>query len=281
MSAARIRHEIARHEGRWIIVVPARLTERALAELREYERVNRDWPPRRKRLGTFDLSPNASLFATAVVIAALTGWFVFAGPPGDEPSALDVAIADPARIQSGEWWRCVTALCLHGDIAHLLSNSLCLFFLGHAIGGMVGYGVGWLGILGSGFGGNALAAWLERDPVSAFGASTASFGALGLLAVLQVSRLYREHGGVRGIWNPVWIPMGAAVALLHFLGSAEGTHVAGHYYGFASGAGIGLVLLPLLDWRVPGWLQPPVFVGGATLVVWAWRLALAQLPVSP
>jgi membrane associated rhomboid family serine protease len=88
----------------------------------------------------------------------------------------------------------VTALTLHADLAHVLSNALaCLVFV-TAVAWWLGPGVGtWLVLL-AGAGGNALTALVHGPASVSGGASTAIFGALGILAARQSVARRRPFG---------------------------------------------------------------------------------------
>eukprot|EP01043_Picozoa_sp_COSAG02_P065544 COSAG02_NODE_9928_length_2072_cov_1.145971_1_plen_551_part_10 len=50
-----------------------------------------------------------------------------------EETLIKWGAKDVSQIQKGEWWRILTAMWLHGGIAHLAMNSLALFGLGKDI----------------------------------------------------------------------------------------------------------------------------------------------------
>ena len=147
---------------------------------------------------------------------------------------------------SGEWYRCFTALFLHADVGHLLGNVLiggifCVF-----VARTFGPIRGWISILASGTLGNLMTSWLHfPEGFKSLGASTATFGALGLLvggsALLAYrSRSARKIGGFA-------LPFIAGAILLGWFGSGGGdaaskVDVLAHVMGFCAGALIGLVL---------------------------------------
>jgi rhomboid protease GluP len=147
-----------------------------------------------------------------------------------------------AMVEGGEWWRPFTSLFLHADGGHLLSNI--------GIGGifcvMVAHTLGpwraWLLILASGTIGNALNAW-TRYPGDflSLGASTATFGALGVLtgaatAAAWKSRSYQE-------FRPLVAPVFAGAMMLGMYGvGGEGIDVAGHFAGWACGVLLGALV---------------------------------------
>ena len=153
-------------------------------------------------------------------------------------------------VASGEWWRPFTSLFLHADVGHLLSN-VC-------IGGIfcvmtaqtLGRWRAWLLILLSGTLGNALNAWARYpSDFASLGASTATFGALGLLTGAAVaaawrSRSYREF---RPLVAPIFV--GAMMLGMYGLGDgtpASNTDVAGHFAGWSCGVLLGFVSRPTL-----------------------------------
>ena len=144
-----------------------------------------------------------------------------------------------ALVEDGEWWRPFTSLFLHADGGHLLSNigigGIFCVMVAHTLGAWRA----WLLILASGTLGNALNAW-ARYPgdFASLGASTATFGALGVLTGAATvaawkSRSYRE-------FRPLVAPVFAGAMMLGMYGvGGEGIDVAGHFAGWACGAFLG------------------------------------------
>src|SRR5262249_4043276 len=92
------------------------------------------------------------------------------------------------HIVKGQVWRTVTALTLHADATHLPGNVAAIALLGTAVCRLLGPGLGtWLMLI-SGAAGNAFTAWLREPSHSSVGASTAIFGAVGILAGLAFVR---------------------------------------------------------------------------------------------
>lgn len=181
----------------------------------------------------------------------------------------DAGAADSAVILSGEWWRLITALTLHADLGHVLSNLILLAVIGGALGGLLGPGWAYLLVLVSGMGGNILNALVHQSAYSSIGASTAVFGAAGILGAMQVSPRYRHlPGGALG-------PFAAAAGLLAFLGMGEHTDIGGHVFGFLSGTVLGLLagfVLPAM--RKNTLFQVLAGIAAVTSILAAWFLAL-------
>jgi membrane associated rhomboid family serine protease len=184
---------------------------------------------------------------------------------------VSLGAADTAGILSGEWWRLITALTLHADWLHLLSNltmgGVFVVFLCHEIGS----GPAWTLILSSGAMGNLANAFLQLPDHRSVGASTAIFGTVGILAAVSVFH-YRDR------WRKRWpLPIAAAMALLALLGTeGENTDLGAHLFGFVFGILLGLLAEFLMErFGRPGrWIN--AFLAGlcAALVIVAWWSAL-------
>ncbi|MCC5872395.1 MAG: rhomboid family intramembrane serine protease [Gammaproteobacteria bacterium] len=153
-------------------------------------------------------------------------------------STLRAGSMNAGAVAAGEWWRTVTALTLHGDFGHILGNSVFGVIIGLMVGRNFGSGIGWLLVLASGTLGNAANAWIQGDAFTSVGASTATFGALGMVGAYLWQRGGHRAFGLRRSLAPLF----AAFALLAFTGvGGENTDVMGHFTGFGAGVLIGLV----------------------------------------
>lgn len=170
----------------------------------------------------------------------------------------------------GQWWRVVTALGLHGDLGHIASNLAAGSLFGLFLGEILGSGLAWLMILLSGAIGNAVNAWIEPASHTSIGASTAIFGAVGLLAVLAVK--YRPRRGLRR-----WAPIAAGIMLLAFLGvEGKNIDVGAHISGFVSGCVLGAAIL-LAGQPPPTRWRSLAFAGTAAVIfAGAWVIALVE-----
>lgn len=159
-----------------------------------------------------------------------------------DPALVDIAASSSVGLfGQHEWWRPFTALFLHADVPHLAGNILGGTIFGVLVAKAMGPVKGWLAILASGTLGNILTAWLNYPGAFlSIGASTAVFGALGILSGLGVAETFRLrlHLPVSRVIAPVV----AGVVVLSWLGSGNGegnTDVLGHVMGFASGVAAG------------------------------------------
>jgi rhomboid protease GluP len=156
--------------------------------------------------------------------------------------------ADAERILHGELWRTVTALTLHADVAHVLSNAVAAAIFFSAVFSLVGVGLGGALVLLAGAGGNLANAFLHDSAHTSIGASTAVFAAVGLLGSLAVTRRRRS---ALSRWR-AWLPAAAALALLGMLGSSgQRVDIWAHLCGLVVGAVLGM-LIAWVTPRAPG-----------------------------
>ncbi len=165
--------------------------------------------------------------------------------------SLDPALADRfasssiGLMERGEWWRPFTALFLHGDGQHIFGNLASGTVFGILVSKTIGPFRGWLMILSAGTVGNALTSWLTYpESFVSLGASTAVFGALGILSGTGIVENLREE--VRMPWVRVTAPLLAGLILLGWLGGAEpgtGVDVFGHVFGFTAGVLAGVLCM--------------------------------------
>ncbi|MSP59684.1 MAG: rhomboid family intramembrane serine protease [Myxococcales bacterium] len=270
LRAEEIPHRLEESDAGWALVVGAADAEYATRTLDEYERERRDRPS-----GTEPSPAGGSLsagsYAGAVVATLLAAFFLVTGPQGPGGAWFDAGSAAAGRILQGEPWRVVTALTLHADPIHLLGNAVALVIFFGAIARWLGVGLGgWLVLL-SGAVGNALNALAHGPRHVSIGASTAVFGAVGILALLQLRR--RRKQGARRM--RAWISIGGGLALFAMLGTAgDRTDVLAHLFGLLAGGAIGAVAA----WRstnVPrGAVQALLAVAAVVAIAICWWMQL-------
>jgi len=145
--------------------------------------------------------------------------------------------ANASAILAGEWWRTVSALFLHADLAHVLGNSLFGAYFLTAVTRSLGVGLGLALVVLSGAIGNALNTIANGHGHDSIGASTAVFGAVGILAGMALAR--RNRSGLRGA--RLLLPVGAGLGLLGMLGTGGvRVDVFAHLYGLLAGGLLGI-----------------------------------------
>jgi membrane associated rhomboid family serine protease len=261
-------------ENGWLLLVPEQQMESAIRELTLYEEANRNWPPAvpASRQLIENTLPTISVLILLATFHNLT-LIGFSLPERGIIDLRELGTAHAEQILHGEWWRCVTALTLHGDLTHLLSNL--------AIGGVfiillcreLGSGLAWSLLLASGSFGNLINAWVQSPAHRSVGASTAVFGAVGILSALSMVR-YRQN--LQRRWS---VPVAAGLALLAILGTeGKNTDLGAHLFGFCSGllCGIGAEYLVAKYGRPGRFMNFLLAVLSAALVVASWWVAIER-----
>jgi membrane associated rhomboid family serine protease len=200
----------------------------------------------------------------------LIGFFAVTGTRAGRSIWFERGGADAERIVAGEWWRTVTALTLHADAPHVIGNAGASAVLVGAVSHQLGPGVGLCLLLLAGAGGNALTAAAHGTHHDSVGASTAMFGAIGILGATRVVARGRRLAG-----RKPWMVAAASLALLGLLGTSPGGDLLAHLFGLLLGGALGLAAAPAL----PRLLRPPaqwaLAVAVLAVVVGAWLRALS------
>lgn len=254
LEALDIPSGIANAGGEFVIVVRLEDAPRARAELEKFDRENQGWPPRPQ-------PPQPSIWRGVNAAAVYAGVLLFFDlARRRQVLGLDwwhAGYADARLIQHGEWWRSLTALCLHADLLHLAGNLLFGALFGVMLAQSIGMGLAWLGFVVTGGLGNFVNAWLQAPSHTSVGASTAVFGMLGIQVASDWVRRSELHYNLFRRWAP--IAMG--IALLAWLGGGgrpidpndarrtfdfdvpiQRIDVLAHVLGFCAGAGLGALL---------------------------------------
>lgn len=268
LQAAGIGVEATYLDGQWQLRVAGAQAQAALQELAEYRQdavaeevaVATDMP---RRGGAFE---GVFVYIATVVLLSNMAW-----SPESGEFWMDQGHMRAGDVLAGQWWRCITALTLHVDGLHLLSNLGFGAVFGFLISQVLGGGVAWGAILLSGAVGNALNAWARAPDHVSIGASTAVFGALGVMVAIAL----RPVSKTRLSRMKRWSPLVGGLSLLALTGTGgERTDVNAHITGFLAGLVIGWLVarlpIPWLDSR-----RWQVVVGGLALglVALSWALA--------
>ncbi|HEX5659380.1 MAG TPA: rhomboid family intramembrane serine protease [Polyangiales bacterium] len=228
----------------------------------------------RERAAHVELPPapvsKHAVLGAMLVAAALVAFFVVTGPRAGGATWFSVGASDAERVLHGEWWRAVTALTLHADGAHLISNLGIGSLVVGAVMRSEGVGFGAALVLASGTAGNLINAWAHQSLHRSVGFSTAVFGAIGILGGLAyIDRRRRTRNA--------WTALAGSIALLALLGTSEKANVdmLAHVFGAVAGLGLGLAVawLRLRPRTTPG--QWAAGLGTMGVVAAAWLVALA------
>jgi membrane associated rhomboid family serine protease len=268
LSSQEIENAIRRAPEGFAVFVDRADLGAALRSLDAYEQENpaAPAPPEeaQDRIGELDR------FVGGALGALMLAFFVVTGPRNPEVVWFAEGSADAARILGGELWRTVTALCLHADLGHVVSNALFGALFVSAVCAGLGPGVGVALTLAAGATGNLANAIFQGPDHVSVGASTAVFGAVGLLGGRGVAqRIRRGELGFR-----IWVPIAAGLALIAMLGTGERSDIWAHGFGFLAGGFLGVPAS--LAWPHPAdrSLQWSALALTVVALLQAWRLAL-------
>lgn len=147
-------------------------------------------------------------------------------------------------MQNGEVYRAFTALFLHGDFEHLMGNILYGSVFCLLVANSLGPWTGWGLILASGFLGNLTNAVLHHEVAfRSLGASTATFGALGLLVGVGLYQAWLDRSVRSGIRTLVPLAIGVMLFAMFGIGSPDPsstTDVMAHVLGLGFGILLGV-----------------------------------------
>ena len=256
LAASGIRHRLALTATGWAVLVASDDGARASVALATYDAEN----PHELRVAAPAVGRDSIGLGIAVA-ALLLGFFALTGPRAAGVAWFERGSASAARILRGEVWRTITALTLHADLAHVLGNAAACVVLIPPVSQALGPGTGLWVLLLAGAVGNALTAFVHGAPYNSVGASTLTFGAIGVLAAQAFVARWRGRPTRR---RP-WVVIVASLVLLSMLGTAEGADVLGHLFGLLAGAVLGLLA---------GLARPRAF---APTVEWALAVAAMAL----
>jgi membrane associated rhomboid family serine protease len=269
LTAAALPYRLEGRAGQWRVLVDDDHAMAARAVLDAYD-AEREAPPR--TVGT--AAPAGADFAWSIGLMAglvLLALFAVTGP-GRARSEWFQRGAGAARLMwHGEPWRAVTALTLHVDGVHVVGNSVATVLLVTAVAQRLGPGVGLALFVLAGAIANLLAAAVHGGAHVAVGISTATFGALGILAALQFAR----PGTVSGSRTRRWTIPVATLLLLLMLGTSPNADVLAHAAGLLTGALLGLVVARRAH-PAGALTQLACGLGTVLVVAAAWALAFVR-----
>jgi membrane associated rhomboid family serine protease len=225
-------------EGGYRLLVESRFAEAVREEIASYEREKIGWPPR-------PVVPPSSKWGRAMLtpllwaLAVLAVFYAQNASPGrwEAKGAMDAR----AVFHDGEAWRALTALFLHWDLEHLISNLIPGLFVFTSVVSVMGVARGWLLVLLASAAGNLAVAGVHYPgPYRSLGASTAIFAGLGILTGRAIRRI--AGGQAPRHWRPILVPLASGAALLGWFGTGGvDTDVPAHAAGFGAGLILGFL----------------------------------------
>lgn len=233
LSAYHLPHSIIRSGNGWEIWVDDAVRDRALDLILKYIEENPDLSIADDQ----ETQVYKKTFSGIWVCLLLLACHIAVNRSDDVEKIIGEYGASAFDIMNGEIYRTVTSLMLHSDYPHLAGNIAGIGIFGTAVCSITGAGVGWLMILLSGILGNLANAALFRYGHISIGASTAVFGAVGILAAYQLCRKIK----IADQRMKAWLPIAGGLALLSFLGTGLHSDLTAHLFGFVAGVCLGLI----------------------------------------
>lgn len=222
-------------DGGFRLLVEPHALAAVRGQLASFDRESVGWPPQ----PIVDRSParKAELFTPLLwCLTVLAGFWA----QGEWPRVTDAGVLDSRAVfDRGEWWRLITALFLHADVGHLVSNALSGVFVFSALLTTFGRRRGWLLLAFAAVVGNlSVAAVNASSSYRSLGASTAIFAAVGLLtgrAIRVVLRVNHPHR-----WRTLFVPFATGLTVLALYGAGgQQVDVLAHVTGFVAGLMLG------------------------------------------
>lgn len=269
LEALAIDYRLIHLENSYLLQVSSHDLFRAQIELTGYEAENKGWTPAEEP------SPRVSNGITGVIgyCTILSIFFVCEQRQLFSLDWWNAGKTYTVLIHEGEIWRTVTALSLHADIPHLVGNLIFGSLFSVFVCQQLGTGLGWFSILLSGALGNFVNALIQPPQHMSVGASTAVFGALGILVALQRLRRSQLNQPLQR-WGAVIV----GIILLSFLGTGGANtdvlaHITGMIAGMLFGMGCGVLVheahLTARQQFLLAWITP-------LLLVLSWVIAFAS-----
>lgn len=191
------------------------------------------------------LIPKGEHFATSIILDLNILVFllmIFSGVHLISPNGMELLQWGANRrneTMSGDWWRLLTSMFLHGGIMHLLLNIYGLVIAAIFVEPLLGRKKYFILYLLSGICGSIASIWWYPNTISV-GASGAIFGLYGAILGLLLTDAFPK-GGKRGVLSMI----GIYVVINLLWGLTGGIDNAAHIGGLLSGALIGIVLYKL------------------------------------
>jgi len=256
---------INRTETGWELMVDPPELERARAVLSQYQIENRVWRWRQEVPWTGAAFHWGALWWGLGLVAIYYLTMVRC------PWLQGAGMVDSRAVLGGQWWRLFTAVTLHENLPHLISNATTGFLLLGLAMARYGPGVAMLAAFLAGVAGNCADVMIYQDAHYSLGASGMVTGALGLITVQSFASWRKSRAAASVLPRAI----AAGVLILVLIGFSPETDTVAHVGGFLAGAAFGLAL----GWVRPATLQrnAPNIVGGivlGALVFATWLLAI-------
>lgn len=199
-------------------------------------------PSPRKPLGAFAKWPGPRFARTTLLLGALIAFASMV----QWAAGLDLSASGAEVYGKGELWRLLSALVVHGDLAHLGSNMLPFLFFGWMLQSYFGFWVFPLLALPIGLASNAITVAIYSPQTHLLGASGMVYGMIALWLVL-----YLRFDQDRALPKRVARAVGFALLMLMPTTYEPGVSHLAHASGFVAGLTGGFIVMPFVIVRDP------------------------------
>lgn len=188
-----------------------------------------------------------------------------------ESSNYVLGMMNPAKVWSGEIWRLVTPLFLHGNILHLILNCIVLLQVGGVLEPLIGHSRFLLAFLITGI--VSFSCSLLINESIAIGSSGAVFGLIGVL-MSQLALLPRQNSHILFLRSLVWfVLINMAFGFSLNLGFSVPIDNVAHIGGFITGLVLGVAFI---DDKSKLWLSHI-----ATFITFAILISSVTVAIRP
>jgi membrane associated rhomboid family serine protease len=233
LASQNLDHWIAVSDKRWVLQVPNATANTCQQLMDIWTRENQ-----KSEVDTSEFpNPEFRIEPLVILILPILAWF-FLGLSDNPSLYYSAGTAWSEKIRAGEIWRCFTALSLHSDARHLLSNLISGYLILTLLKLRTPMSLVFPGLLIFSALANYAVAWSVGPEFRSLGFSTFVFAALGLLALTETKIAWRRRDRVFRQFTPVY----SALLVVVMMGIGENSDVLAHFYGFISGCLLGLLM---------------------------------------
>ncbi len=207
------------------------------------------------------LDDKVTIFSHTLILSFFIFFFYYL-LSGRKYFIISIGANDAYKVINGEFYRCITALFIHANFFHLISNMIFFLIIFKYVIKIFGEGLGWLLIFLSGFLGNLITSYLYQNYHSSIGFSTSVFGTIGILSNVNIKLLKS------------YIPVIAGFFLFIMLGGGKNVDVIAHISGFFSGIILVEILLKRFKNLIKFEYQKYFKITLCSVIILSWLLAL-------
>ena len=220
----------SQEDGAWAIAVPSPLHSRAVQEIRSYIEEN-------QATQGLQALPPLMLSAQPLWVLAIPTVATVVEFADYIPHFKERGMNDVSMTLHGEWWRVFTALTLHADGNHIVSNLISGYFVLSLLAGRIALTrIAPLLFLAAGLANFCVAHSVDNE-FRSLGFSTFVFATLGALSCIEWRLLPKER--TVGMFKRIE-PLVSAFFIAVMMGIGENSDVLAHFYGFCWGVVAGL-----------------------------------------